>query len=145
MTATDTATDTEIRQILQETEVIALIGASSNPSRPSFGVMKFLQARGKRVIPVNPGLAGQSLLGETVYATLADIPRDMGVDLVDVFRNSDAVLPIVEQALADLPNLRVIWLQLGVESAAGAELAEAQDVAWVQNRCPKIEYARLGL
>ncbi|MGO4906989.1 CoA-binding protein [Pseudorhodobacter sp. W20_MBD10_FR17] len=145
MTATDTSTDTEIRQILQETEVIALVGASSNPSRPSFGVMKFLQARGKRVIPVNPGLAGQSLLGETVYATLKDIPRDLGVDLVDVFRNSDAVLPIVQQALADLPNLRVIWLQLGVESAAGAALAEAQDVAWVQNRCPKIEYARLGL
>jgi predicted CoA-binding protein len=139
------STDIQIRQILQETEVVALVGASANPSRPSHGVMKFLLDRGKRVIPVNPGLAGQSLLGQTVYATLADIPRDAGVDMVDVFRNSDAVLPIVEQALADLPNLRVIWLQLGVESEAGAALAVAHDVEWVQNRCPKIEYARLGL
>jgi predicted CoA-binding protein len=132
-------------QILQEAEVIALVGASANPQRPSYGVMKFLLARGKRVIPVNPGLAGQSLLGQMVYASLKDIPRDAGVDMVDVFRNSDAVLPIVEQALADLPCLRVIWLQLGVESAAGAGLAAAHDVEWVQNRCPKIEYARLGL
>ncbi len=139
------ATDTEIRQILQEADVIALVGASANPQRPSYGVMKFLLARGKRVIPVNPGLAGQSLLGQMVYASLKDIPRDAGVDMVDVFRNSDAVLPIVEQALADLPNLCVIWLQLGVESAAGAALAAAHNVAWVQNRCPKIEYARLGL
>jgi uncharacterized protein len=139
------ASDAKIREILQETEVIAMVGASINPSRPSFSVMKFLMARGKRVIPVNPGHAGQSLLGEPIYATLKDIPKDVAVDMVDVFRNSDAVLPIVEQALADLPHLRTIWLQLGVESAAGAALAAAHDVDWVQNRCPKIDYARLGL
>jgi predicted CoA-binding protein len=140
-----TVTDAKLREILQETEVIAMVGASINPSRPSFGVMKFLIARGKRVIPVNPGHAGQVLHGETIYATLKDIPKDAGVDMVDVFRASDAVLPIVEQALADLPHLRTIWLQLGVESAAGAALAAAHDVDWVQNRCPKIDYARLGL
>lgn len=139
------ADDTKIREILENTRVIALVGASMNPARPSYGVMRFLIGQGKRVIPVNPGHAGQSLHGETVYATLKDIPTDAAVDMVDVFRNSDAVLPIVEQALADLPHLRTIWLQLGVESAAGAALAAAHDVDWVQNRCPKIEYARLGL
>jgi uncharacterized protein len=137
--------DAKIREILENTRVIAMVGASMNPARPSYGVMRFLLGKGKRVIPVNPGHAGQMLQGETVYATLKDIPKDAGVDMVDVFRNSDAVLPIVEQALADLPHLRTIWLQLGVESAAGAALASTHDVAWVQNRCPKIDYAVLGL
>lgn len=139
------ATPDQIHQILQDSKVIAMVGASMNPARPSYGVMQFLIAKGKRVIPVNPGHAGQSLHGQTVYATLKDIPKDAGVDMVDVFRNSDAVLPIVEQALADLPHLRTIWLQLGVHSAAGAALAAAHDVAWVENRCPKIDYAQLGL
>jgi hypothetical protein len=138
-------TDAEIRKILLNSKVIALVGASANPARPSYGVMQFLLARGKQVIPVNPGLAGQTLQGQMVYASLADIPKDAAVDMVDVFRNSDVVLPLVQQALADLPQLRVIWLQLGVESAAGAALAAEHGVTWVQNRCPKIEYARLGL
>ena len=139
------ARDAQIREILHSTQNIALVGASMNPSRPSNGVMKFLIAKGKRVIPVNPGHAGETLHGAKVYASLKDIPKDFAVDMVDVFRNSDAVLPLVEQALADLPHLRTIWLQLGVESAEGAALANAHDVAWVQDRCPKIEWSRLGV
>lgn len=138
-----TISDAQIREILQNTRVIALVGASMNPARPSYGVMRFLLGKGYRVIPVNPGHAGQILQGQAVYASLKDIPKDAGVDMVDVFRASDAVLPIVEQALADLPNLRTIWLQLGVESAAGADLAQANGVTMVQNRCPAIEYPRL--
>lgn len=138
-------TDAQIAEILQQTEVIAMVGASMNPARPSHGVMRFLQSKGKKVIPVNPGHAGEMLLGAKVYASLKDIPADFAVDMVDVFRRSDAVLPVVEQALADLPHLRVIWLQLGVESAAGAALAKAHDVVMVQNRCPAIEWPRLGL
>ena len=137
--------ETDLAQILRDTKVIAMVGASMNPDRPSHGVMQFLQAHGKRVIPVNPGHAGSLLLGEAVYASLKDIPRDAGVDMVDVFRQSDAVPGIVTQALADLPHLRVIWLQLGVESAQGAGLAAAHNVAFVQNRCPAIEWRKLGL
>jgi len=140
-----TATDAQIREILQNTRAIALVGASANPARPSFGVMQFLLAKGHRVIPVNPGLAGQVLQGQTVYASLKDIPKDAGVDMIDVFRASDAVLPLVEQALADLPYLRTIWLQLGVENAQAAALAQANGITMVQNRCPAIEYPRLGL
>lgn len=140
-----TPTDDQIRAILQSSKVIAMVGASMNPARPSFGVMRFLLGKGHRVIPVNPGHAGQVLQGQTVYASLKDIPKDAGVDMVDVFRASDAVLPIVERALVDLPNLRTIWLQLGVESDAGADLAQANGVTMVQNRCPAIEYPRLGL
>lgn len=138
-------TDDQIRLILQNAKVIALVGASMNPTRPSYGVMRFLLDKGYRVIPVNPGHAGEVLHSQTVYASLKDIPKDAGVDMVDVFRASNAVLPIVEQAVADLPHLRTIWLQLGVENAEGAALAQAHDVAMVQNRCPAIEYPRLGL
>ncbi len=139
------ADDANIRKILQNTKVIAMIGASMNPERPSYGVMRFLTDKGIRVIPVNPGHAGEMLQGARVYASLKDIPKDFAVDMVDVFRKSEAVPAIVEQALADLPQLRTIWLQLGVTYAAGAGIAQAHDVAWVENRCPKIEWARLGL
>jgi hypothetical protein len=135
----------DIAQILRDTKVIAMVGASMNPDRPSHGVMQFLQSKGKRVIPVNPGHAGDVLLGETIYASLADIPKDFAVDMVDVFRKSDAVAAIAAQALADLPHLRTIWLQLGVQSAQAADLAQSHDVAFVQNRCPAIEWRKLGL
>lgn len=135
----------DIAQILRDAEIIAMVGASMNPDRPSYGVMQFLQSQRKRVIPVNPGHAGEVLLGETVYASLKDIPTDMAVDMVDVFRQSDAVPAIATQAIADLPHLRVIWLQLGVKSDEAAELAAAHGVAVVQDRCPKIEWRRLGL
>lgn len=133
----------EIKEILTEAKVIAVVGISANPARPSYGVAEFLQAKGYRIIPVNPGLAGQELLGETVYADLASIPADIPVDFVDIFRRSEAVPEVVEEALAHLPALRVIWMQLGVVHEGAAELARARGVKVVMDRCPKIDYPRL--
>ncbi len=135
--------DAEIADILRTTRVIALVGWSPNPDRPSHGVARFLAARGYRVIPVNPGQAGVRALGETVRGSLADITEP--VDMVDVFRRSDAVLPVVQEALAYLPGLKTVWMQLGVENAEAASLAQARGVVVVQNRCPAIELPRLGL
>ena len=136
-----TETDAMLRDILTTTRVIALVGWSPRPERPSHRVAAFLKARGYRVIPVNPGQAGVSALGEVVRPSLAGI--DEPVDMVDIFRRPDAVLPVVEQALAHLPGLRTIWMQLGVENAAAAALAEARGLRVVQNRCPAIEIPRL--
>lgn len=127
--------------VLKRAKVIALVGASANPVRPSYYVARYLGLKGMRVIPVNPGLAGQTLLGETVYADLTSIPDD--VDMVDVFRRSDAVPAIVDEALARWPNLQTIWMQIGVQHADAAAKAEARGVTVIQNRCPKIEYQRL--
>ncbi len=135
--------DAVLRGILTSTKIVAVVGVSSNPVRPSYYVARYLGLKGFRVIPVNPGLAGQTLFGETVHASLADIPRDIAVDMVDIFRRSDFVPGIVAEALEHLPALRTVWMQLGVESPEGAALAEARGVAVVQNRCPKIEYQRL--
>lgn len=126
-----------IQNILQSTKTIALVGASANPSRPSYGVMQFLLSNGYVVIPVNPGLSGQVLLGQKVYATLADIPTT--IDLIDIFRNSDSVQMIVEEAVS-LPVLpKTIWMQLGVRNDAAAKMAEDHGVQVVMNRCPAIE------
>ncbi len=135
--------DTAIADILRTTRTIALVGWSPNPARASHGVARFLAARGYRVIPVNPGHAGQVVLGETVRASLAEISDP--VDMVDIFRRSDAVLPVVQEALAVLPGLKTVWMQLGVENADAAALAEARGLQVVQNRCPAIEIPRLGL
>lgn len=114
-----------------------------NPDRPSHGVGLYLAAKGYRIVPVNPGLAGKTLFGETVFASLSDIPPDRSIDLVDVFRSSEAVGPLVEEALRVLPDLRTIWMQLGVHNAPAAELARSKGITVVENRCPKIEYQRL--
>jgi hypothetical protein len=135
--------DTAIADILRTTRTIALVGWSANPARASHGVARFLAARGYRVIPVNPGHAGQVVLGETVRASLAEISDP--VDMVDIFRRSEAVLPVVQEALAALPGLKTVWMQLGVENADAAALAEARGLQVVQNRCPAIEIPRLGL
>jgi len=135
--------DDDIRHILEGTRVIAVVGISANPDRPSHEVARFLQGRGYRVVPVNPGLAGQTLLGERVWPDLASIPADLAVDMVDIFRKSEAVPALVSEALAHLPGLRTVWMQLGVESAEAAASATARGVAVVQNRCPAIEYPRL--
>ena len=135
--------DSEIARILRETRTIALVGWSPNPARPSHGVARYLAARGYRVIPVNPGQAGREALGTTVRASLAEI--DEPVDMVDIFRRSEEVLPVVEQALRHLPGLKTVWMQLGVTNPAAAGLAEAARVDVVQNRCPAIEIPRLGL
>ena len=140
MTAPD---DQTIRQILQSVRVVAVVGLSPNPDRPSNGVARFLQRKGKRVIPINPGQAGGTLLGEPAFADLASIPDAASVDMVDIFRQSDAVPAIVDQALAHLPNLRVIWMQLGVVHEGAAATARAAGVTVVMNRCPAIEWPRL--
>jgi len=138
----DAYPDAHIRSILQGVKSIALVGASNNPARPSWIVTKYLTARGYDVIPVNPGLAGGEILGKPVYARLADIPRP--VDMVEIFRNSEAAGPITDEALALSPKPRVIWMQLSVRNDAAAERAEAAGVQVIMNRCPKIEYGRLS-
>lgn len=136
-------TDDDLRRILTTTRVIAVVGISPNPVRPSFFVGRYLGLRGYRVIPVNPSQAGTTLLGETVYPDLDAIPKDIPVDMVDIFRRSDAVPAIVDAAMAALPHLRTIWMQLGVSHPEAAAKAEAAGISVVQNRCPKIEYQRL--
>lgn len=136
-----TVSDTHLRTILRRTKTVALVGISANPVRPSYFVARYLTLKGMRVIGVNPGLAGQSLFGETVYADLTSIPDE--VDMVDIFRRSEAVGPIVYEALARWPQLQTIWMQIGVTNQAAADAAEARGVDVVQNRCPKIEYQRL--
>ena len=127
-----------IRSILRDVKTIALVGASANPARPSHGVMNYLLSKGYNVIPVNPGLAGQELLGQTVYATLSDIP--VSFDMIDIFRNSDSVLSLVIEVLELPQKPKVIWMQLGVSNDEATQLAEAEGLRVVVNRCPKIEY-----
>ncbi len=137
-------TDSEIRRIFEETRTIALIGASPNPSRPSHRVANFLVGRGYRVLPVNPGIAGKTLFGETVYASLSDIPPDITIDMLDIFRQSAAVTPVVEEALAALwPLPKTIWMQIGVINEEAAEKARAAGINVVQNLCPVTEIGRL--
>lgn len=136
--------DSEIRRILDETQTIALVGASPNPRRPSHRVGNFLVAQGYRVIPVNPGIAGKILFGETVYASLSDIPSDISIGMVEIFRRSDAVTPVVVEALAALwPLPKTIWMQVGVINDEAAEKARAAGIKVVQNMCPMIEIGRL--
>jgi uncharacterized protein len=123
--------------VLKSVKVIALVGASANAARPSYGVMKFLLAHGYEVIPVNPGLAGQDLLGQRVYASLADISKS--IDMIDVFRNSDAVGALVAEALELSPLPKVIWTQLKVRNDEAAAKAETAGIKVVMNRCPAIE------
>ena len=138
----DSYPDEMIRKVLKETKTIAMVGVSANDSRPSYFAFKYLLGRGYRMIGVNPGLAGKTLLGAPVYASLADIPEP--VDMVDIFRNSEAAGPITDAALAMKPPPRVIWMQLSVRNDAAAARAEAAGLTVVMNRCPKIEYGRLS-
>lgn len=135
--------DDFLKTVLRRTKVVAVVGLSLNPVRPSYYVARYLQLKGMRVIPVNPGHAGKSVFGETVYADLSDIPRHVPVDMVDIFRRSEHVPPIVEQALAHLPALKTVWMQIGVEHEGAAESARAAGCDVIMNRCPKIEYQRL--
>ncbi|MGO4677086.1 CoA-binding protein [Bosea sp. 2YAB26] len=134
--------DALIRRILREVKTIALVGASANEARPSWIVTKYLLDRGYDVIPVNPGLAGQTLLGKTVYGSLKEIP--IPVDMVEIFRNSEAAGPITDEALALSPLPKVIWMQLSVRNDAAAARADAKGLTVIMNRCPKIEYGRLS-
>ncbi|MDP5217857.1 CoA-binding protein [Ruegeria sp. 2205SS24-7] len=133
--------DAYLKDILQRTKVVAVVGVSMNPVRPSYYVARYLGLKGFRVIPVNPGHAGKELFGETVRAGLGDISEP--VDMVDIFRRSEAVPPIVDEAIEVFPKLRTIWMQIGVQHAEAAARAQARGIDVIQNRCPKIEYQRL--
>lgn len=134
----DSYADDYLRGILDRVKTIAMVGASEKPSRPSHGVMRFLQGKGYRVIPVNPRATAPEILGEKVYKSLADIPGK--VDMVDVFRRSEDTGPVVDDAIEK--GARVVWMQLGVRNDEAARKAERAGLQVVMNRCPKIEYAR---
>ena len=133
--------DDKLKEILTRTKVVAVVGVSMNPVRPSYYVARYLSLKGFTVIPVNPGHAGKRLFGQEGRASLADCPDT--VDMVDIFRRPEYVPPIVEEALEVFPKLRTIWMQIGVVNQEAAELAEARGVDVVMDRCPKIEYQRL--
>ena len=135
--------DEYLKTLLKRTRVIAAVGVSMNPVRPSYFVARDLSLKGYRVIPVNPGHAGKMLFGEEIRADLASIPDDIPVDMLDLFRRSEHVPPIVDEAIAHLPHLRTVWMQIGVENEAAAQTARAAGLDVVMNRCPKIEYQRL--
>ena len=131
-----------LRGILQSVKTIALVGASQNPARPSWIVTKYLLERDYKVIPINPGLAGGELLGQKVYGSLSDVPEP--IDMVEIFRNSEAAGPITAEALALAPLPKVIWMQLSVRNNEAAALAEAKGIKVVMDRCPKIEFGRFS-
>src|SRR5215831_15881886 len=136
--------DQQIRHILETVRTIAMVGASTNWNRPSYFVMKYLQGKGYRVIPVNPTAAGQTLLGEKVYASLKDIPRDIPdkIDMVDMFRAASEAPAVVADAIAI--GAKVVWMQLGIRNDEAAATGEAAGLEIIMNRCPKIEFGRLG-
>lgn len=134
-------TDSHLREILTRTRRVAVVGVSMNPVRPSYYVARYLSLKKYEVVPVNPGHAGQMLFGQRVVASLSDI--EGGVDMVDIFRRSEHVPPIVDEALEMFPGLETIWMQIGVEHPEAAGRARARGVDVVMNRCPKIEYQRL--
>jgi predicted CoA-binding protein len=138
----DRYSDSYIRGILNTVKTIAMVGFSPKENRPSYFVFKYLLERGYRVIPVNPGQAGKTVLGQTIYGSVTDIP--VPIDMVDVFRASEHVLPIVQEAIKLQRKPGVIWMQLTVRNDEAAQLAEDAGLKVVMNRCPKIEYGRLS-
>ena len=133
-----------IKSLLRSTKTIAMVGASGNEMRPSYFAMKYLLDKGFLVRPVNPGLAGKEILGQTVYASLKDVPAP--IDMVDIFRSADAAPGIVREALAEKDRLgiKTIWMQLGIVSEDAAALAREAGLNVVMDRCPTIEYGRLS-
>jgi hypothetical protein len=138
----DTYPDSYIRGILNTVKTIAMVGISPKDNRPSYFAFKYLAGRGYRMIPVNPGQAGQKILGQAAYAKLSDIPEP--IDMVDIFRASEHVLPVVQEAIELAPKPQVIWMQLTIRNDEAAKLAEDAGIKVVMNRCPKIEYGRLS-
>ena len=138
----DSYPDSYIRGILNTVKTIAMVGASEKENRPSYFAFKYLLERGYHMISVNPGHAGQTMLGQRIYARLADITEP--VDMVDIFRGSQYGQAIVQEALALKPRPQAIWMQLGVRNDEAAALGEANGLKVVMNRCPKIEYGRLS-
>jgi hypothetical protein len=138
----DSYPDTYIRGILNTVKTIAMVGASEKQNRPSYFAFKYLLERGYKMIPVNPGHAGELMLGQRIYARLADISEP--VDMVDIFRAAQHAPAIVQEALTLNPKPQTIWMQLGIRNDEAAALAEANGLKIVMNRCPKIEYGRLS-
>jgi predicted CoA-binding protein len=138
----DSYPDSYIRSILNTVKTIAMVGFSPKENRPSYFAFKYLLGRGYRVIPVNPGQAGKEVLGQKVYARLSDIPEP--IDMIDIFRGSEHVMPIVQEAIALNPHPQVIWMQLTIRNDEAAKVAEDAGMKVVMNRCPKIEYGRLS-
>lgn len=138
----DSYPDSYIRGILNTVKTIAMVGISPKDNRPSYFAFKYLLERGYRMIPVNPGQAGKEILGQKCYAKLSDIPEP--VDMVDIFRGSEHVPAIVEEALTLKPKPQVIWMQLTIRNDEAAKRAEDAGLKVVMNRCPKIEYGRLS-
>jgi predicted CoA-binding protein len=138
----DSYSDGYIRGILNTVKTIAMVGISPKDNRPSYFAFKYLLERGYRMIPVNPGQAGKEILGQKVYASLSDIPEP--IDMIDIFRASQHVVPIVNEALALKPQPQVIWMQLTIRNDEAARRAEDAGIKVVMDRCPKIEYGRLS-
>lgn len=138
----DAYPDAYIREVLDGVKSVAIVGASHKDVRPSYFVARYLMDKGYRIFPINPGIAGKTILGRPVYGRLADVPDQ--VDMVDIFRNSEVAASIVEEALALNPLPKVIWMQLSVRNDEAAARAEAAGIKVVMNRCPKIEYGRLS-
>ena len=138
----DRYSDEYLAEILGTTRTIAVVGASPNPARPVYGVMRFLIGAGYTVLPVNPGQVGKDILGQPVFGRLADISDD--IDMVDVFRASEAVPGLVDEILALERLPKVIWMQLGIRNDQAAAKAEAAGIKVVMNRCPAIDYPRLS-
>ena len=140
----DRTSDSELTRILLETKTIAIVGASPNPVRASNFVARYLHFRDYNILPINPGHAGKTMFGREIFASLSDIPDEITVDMVDIFRRSDQVLPIVGEALDCFGSkLKTIWMQIGISNQEAYELAHSRGVSVVQDRCPKIEYQRL--
>ncbi len=138
----DHYSDALLRRVLAGVKTIAMVGASPDWHKASSFAMKYLQGKGYRVVPVNPRAAGRTVLGETCYASLKDIPPDARPDMVQIFRRPDAVPPVVDDAIAI--GAKVVWMQLGVRHDEAAAKAEAAGLSVIMNRCPKIEYGRLN-
>ena len=145
MTANDTFSDAEILAIIDEAKTIAVVGASTNPVKPSLFLATYFARRGKRIIPVNPAYAGETLCGETVLADMSEIPPGTEVDMIDIFRRSEFVPDIVDQAI-DLfvPGLKTIWMQYGVTHSGAADRARSVGLKVVEDRCPKVDHMRLA-
>lgn len=139
-------TDKFLRELLRSTKTIAMVGVSLNEMRPSYFVARYLNLKGFRIVPINPGQAGKTLFGQMIYPSLAEIPEEVGsIDMVDIFRRSDQVGPIVDDAIAALSTrgLRSVWMQIGVINEEAEAVAKAAGLNVIMNRCPKIEHQRL--
>jgi hypothetical protein len=136
-------TDLKIKRILNSTKTIACIGVSPNKLRPSYFVLRYLYLRQFKIIPINPRYKGQVLFGQRFLGSISDINPSVNVDMLDIFRKSESVLPIVIDGLSYLKSLKTIWMQIGVTNSEASNLASASGLEVIEDRCPKIEYQRI--